>query len=404
MICFLFFLLSISAFSEDLFFYLGEKKQLPLPEDSVAHFGDQRILSVREQRGRLILRGKARGHTWLTLGSKSYRIFILSRSDKQKALLVSELLRKMWGLQWTLGSEMEVHGTLNSLEDWITLSELSKSHSISYSFKAQPGEDLKPDVIDFFKELFNDQKPAEIRWAALPNVSVPQGSNLQFYQNILKPFGLKPVEDSKWLLTKPFIKIEVAVLEVSRTSSLGLGAAPRLLDGESFNVSSLLKFIDLLKIQGKGKIIQHSSLLVQSGEDFKIHSGGQIPFSQYNFQTHQESTQWKQYGLTLDITPLLDPYENVLLKINAIFSEPEAILSDNGVPPIKNQTIKTVFQLKSGQIVKILQREKKGQRIGSQGGFLSNIPFVNSLSQARHNFQSLQIILIRPEIFNRESG
>ena len=402
-ICLLTFLLSVSALGEDLIFYLGEKKQLPLPQDSVAHFGDQRILSVRVQGGRLILRGKARGRTWFTLGSKSYRIFILSKSGKQKALLMNELLKKMWGLKWTLSDEMEVYGTLNSMEDWIALSALSSSQDISYSFKAQPGEDLKPEVMGFFKGFFNDKKPAEIKWDALPDVSVPQGSDLKFYTHILKSFGLKPVEDSHWLLIQPFIKIEMAVLEVSRTSSLGLGAAPRLLDGESFNVTSLLKFIDLLKAGGKGRIIQHSSLMVQSGEDFKIHSGGQIPFSQYNFQTHQESTQWKKYGLTLNITPRLDRHKNILLKIIAEFSEPEALLSENGVPPIKNQKVESAFQLKSGQIIKILQREKKGQRTGSQGGFLLNIPFVNSLSKAHHNFQSLQIILIRPEIFNMES-
>lgn len=390
------------AFGEDLLFYLGEKKQLPLPEDLVAHFGDQKILSVQKEGDYITLRGRAEGGTWLTLGGKSYRIFVLDKMDLEKTLLVSQLLKKMWGLKWTLAPDLEIRGHLNSFSDWIALSKLSEKENISYSFKARLGEGIEEEATRFFNSLFKESDLSEISLKSLPWVAAPKGSDLHFYKSKLKPFGLEPREDPNWFSVKPFIKIEVAHLEVSESSELGLGTAPRLLDEEMFLFSSLLKFIEFLKVKGEGQVIEHSTLFAQKGENLKIHSGGQIPFSQYNFQTHQESTHWKQYGLTLNITPELDRKKNILLKIKVEFSEPEALLPDGRTPPLKNQKMETAFQLKNGQVIKIFQREKKGHRTGYKGGFLSYIPFVHSLSRNQHNFKSVQVILIRPEIFTQK--
>ena len=405
-ICLLFCIFSNLAFAENLLFYLGEKKVFPLPEDSVVHLGSRKILSVKEEKGKLIFRGKDRGNTWLTLGRKSYRVFVLSQGEKEKVFLVAQVLKAMWGLKWVWTDQLEVHGTLNSLEDWLALSKLSRQQNIIYSFKARLGEDLEEETLAFFKQLFKEKKPPEIQWQSLPQALIPEGSDLPFYKNVLEPFGLTPVEDPLWLNVDSFIKIELAVLEVSRSSSLGSGIVPRLLDGEAFSFSSLLKFIDFLKARGKGRVIQHSSLLAQNDQDLKIHAGGQIPFSQYNFQTHQESTQWKKYGLTLNINPKLDRHNNIRLKITAELSEPGALLSGQGAPPLKSHRVETVFQLKSGQIIKLFQREKKGQRNGLKGGFFLSLPFIDSFSGNRHDFYSLQVILIRPEVFdgNKEGG
>lgn len=400
-ICLLFCIFSNLVFGDNLLFYLGEKKQFPLPEDSVVHLGSRKILSVREENGQLILRGRILGNTWLTLDGKNYQVFVLKKPEKEKIFLLDRVLKNMWGLKWVLTDQLEIQGTLNSLEDWLVLSKLSRKKNIDYHFKARLGEGLEEEVRGFFVGLFKGKVLPEIQWHALPRTLIPKSSDLQSYKNILKPFGLIPLVDPHWLNVSPFIKIEIALLEVSRSSSVGLGATPRILEGEPFSFSSLLKFIDFLKAGGKGRVIQHSSLLIQSGQDLKIHSGGQIPFSQYNFQTHQESTKWKKYGLTLDINSKLDRYDNIFLKIVAELSEPGVMLSGGEAPPLKNQRVETAFQLKSGQIIKLFQREKEGRRKGRQGGFLSNIPFISSFSDSGHAYESLQVILIRPERFDR---
>lgn len=399
----LLFLFFTPVFGEDLLFYLGEKKRFPLPKDFVVHFGDHKILSVKRQGDFVILRGRAKGGTWLTLDGKSYRIFVLEKVNLEKTLLIKQLLTGMWGLKWTLTPELEIQGRLNSFSDWFEISQLSEREDIRYNFKAELGEGIEEEAALFFNSLFKENTLSEINLKNLPLVLIPKGSDLYFYENALKSFGLKPKEDPHWFDIKPFIKIEVAQVEVSESSELGFGAAPRLLDDEIFSFSSLLKFIEFLKVKGQGRVIEHSTLIAQRGENLKIHSGGQIPFSQYNFQTHQESTQWKKYGLTLNITPELDRKKNILLKIKLEFSEPEALLPDGNTPPLKTQKMETAFHLKNGRIVKIFQREKKSQRTGYKGGFFARLPLIHSLSRNQHDFKSLQVILIRPEVFNTKN-
>ena len=87
-----------------------------------------------------------------------------------------------------------------------------------------------------------------------------------------------------------------------------------------------------------------------------------------------------------------------MLKIRAEFSEPEALLSEDSTPALKRQRLETDLHLKNGQIVRVFQKEKSGWRKGQGGGFLLNLPFINSLFQKTHDFRSKQIILIRPEI------
>ena len=77
------------------------KKRLPLPSDSVVHLGDRSVLSAGEHAGRLILRGKKPGRTWITLGSQTHRVFVLAAGDKRKILLLSRLLKTMWDCNLT---------------------------------------------------------------------------------------------------------------------------------------------------------------------------------------------------------------------------------------------------------------------------------------------------------------
>ena len=48
------------------------------------------------------------------------------------------------GLQFNLNKEVEIYGTLNSLDDWKTLARFSRRENLDYRFQAGPGEDLKP--------------------------------------------------------------------------------------------------------------------------------------------------------------------------------------------------------------------------------------------------------------------
>ena len=389
------------AQAKDLLFYVGEKKLFPLPRDAVAHVGDPKILSVNQEEDRLVLRARRKGVSWLALDGASRRVIVLEKPALQKARLLQGLLANMWGLRLVFRPEPEVQGRLNSFEDWLALAQFSRRAGARYLFKARLGEGIEEEAAAFFQTVLLRGRPLpEISLRSLPFLPVPRGSDLSFYERALQPFGLKPAEEPTWTAVRSFIKIELALAETGLSSSLSLGALPGLFaaEGEPFSFPSLLKFLELLKARGGGRVLQRSLLLAQSGQTLHIHSGGQIPFRQYNFQTRQESSQWKSYGMTLSLTPKIDSRRNILLEIKAEFSEPAAAISGKRAPPLKSQRMETSFKLKSGQIVKALQIEKTGRRKGGAGGFFAAPPFIDSLVGRSHDFQSRQMILLRPEI------
>ena len=140
--------------------HLGEKKRMALPADSTAHLGNKNILSVRQAQNSVILRAMARGETYLTLGDQNFQVFVLSKEEKVKTLLVDRFLKDVWGLEWHRGKELEISGSLYSFEDWLALADLSRRHSVTYRFKAALQEGLKEEADRFFKALFKKHRLA----------------------------------------------------------------------------------------------------------------------------------------------------------------------------------------------------------------------------------------------------
>ena len=159
-----------------------------------------------------------------------------------------------------------------------------------------------------------------MQWNKLPFAYLPQGTDLADYKKLLQPFGLTPKEDSLWKANKPFIEIEMALVESLSSSGRSFGGKGDKPQQSDF--FSLLAFLNFLKTSGQGKTLHHSSIIGQSGQKLHIQSGGQIPFYSYNMKTEQTTVGWKSYGLNFHILPTLDKKNQVTLEIKAQISEP----------------------------------------------------------------------------------
>ena len=340
----------------------GERMSLPLPNTHRVYVGQKNLLFFQAEGSHLILSGKREGETFLRLKNKIHPVLVVKKELKRHILLVDRLLKGFWGLEWSLHQgRIHITGRMNRLYDWTKLAELARANGISYRWTASPGEGLRESAKRFFKDLFQERAglpPPDIQWSSLPLAHVPEGREAE-YQALLEPFGLVSRTAPLWFVPAPLIQIETALLETSKSSSLAVGG-----------VSQILSFRDLLNLLvggGKGRLLHHSSLVAQNGREIKIHSGGQIPFTQYNLETHQQSLRWKSHGLTLRITPQLDGKGALRLKIQGEISQP---LSHGGgnPPPLKTQNISGVFDMKEGQIIKLIHIKKRGRGIHFNGG------------------------------------
>ena len=362
-------------------------------------------MKIQEEDGGMIsLLALKTGQSRMVYGQSLYEILVLPESEKLKALLLDQSLKKMWGLDWSLSPEgrLIVNGTLNRLYDWIQLSKIAKQQHIIYEFRALPGEGLKPGIQSYFETVFEGLSPPEIAWGRVPPMAyIPKGSYLGEYESILQPFGLSPKEDPLWLSPSPFLEIEMALVESLSSEGFSYGGStiPEL---EGF--SSLLGFLNAMKSRGLGRTLHHSSALTQSGKALEIHSGGQIPFSLHNFKTETESLKWKSHGLRLELVPQLDRKDQIELKIKASISEPLPTSSSKGLSPLKTQSLKSRVLLKDGEILKIFQLEKKSSGEQSHGGlsFLLSLP--SSLMGGSGKSQISQMVFVQAKIARRLRG
>lgn len=390
-------LLSSSARSEPQFLSIGEKLQFPLPKNKKIYIGQKNLFTLREQGSVLSLSAKKQGSTLLSVGQKTYQIFVLTKEEKQNIKKVSEFIKSIWGLNWSfVNNKIKIDGDLNRVSDWIDLSQLSKQYQIDYIFKARPSVGLGDSLNLFFKQQFKHKTPPRMEWSELPNVFIPEGSDIDFYKKELKFFGLTPQIDSNWKTPAPFIKINIALIEIAKTLSSALGGS--LISPSKF---SFLDFLNLLKGKAKGKIINQSSLVTQNKQKVTFHSGGHIPFLQNNLETKQQTLNWKSYGLNITLTPQIYSFKTLKLQIKWNHSEPASISSSNKMPPLKNQKWDTTLQIKSGQILKLFYQHKKARGNVSEKGFSMLIP--KNLNISQNQYEKSQYLFIQPTILDSQT-
>lgn len=397
-LCFLLFsFYCFPSLSERLILSLAEKALLPLPSHQI-RVGNKSLLAIQTEQGKLSLLARKEGQTLLSIGNIQYEIFIFNKEKKLKALMLNQLLKKFWGLDWSISEEntFQITGTLHRLSDWLELAKNAKDFKISYQFKALPGEGLEKTIQYYFKQIFNNKTPIEIVWPKLPVVYIPQGADLLEYEKKLQAFGLIPKEDPLWLFTAPLIEIEIALVENLKSSGFSFGGQAES-NKSLLDFSSLLHLLNFLKDSGRGKTLHHSVVNVQSGQKLQIQSGGQIPFSNYNLKTEQKSTDWKSHGLNLRLSPKLGKKNQIKLNIKAQVSEPMAFPSGDSPPPLKTQSLENTVVLKEKQILPVFQLSKESKGRQSQGhiGILSDFPYA-FLSGNRY-YQTKQVIFIQAQ-------
>ena len=166
---FLFFIIltllnSEVCFGKRLILSPAEKVFLPLPLNKKVKIGDKSLVEIQPEQGQLSLLAKKEGQTLLISGRSHYEIFIFNVEKKHQALQLDKLLKKFWGLNWSLSSEhvFQITGQLNRIYDWAELAKASEQHNILYEFRALPVEGLKPPIQHYFKELFKAKGLPEI--------------------------------------------------------------------------------------------------------------------------------------------------------------------------------------------------------------------------------------------------
>jgi general secretion pathway protein D len=151
------------------------------------------------------------------------------------------------------------------------------------------------------------------------------------------------------------------------------------------------------------------SLLVRNNATATITVGTQVPVQSSSIQTGGagnivSSAQYVSTGITLTVTPRINPGGLVYMDISQDVSRPGARdpdISASGNPPINNKTVTSQVAVQSGQTVflggLISEQDSRGR---SGVPFLSRVPVIGPLfgSRTKAAFRSETLVMITPTV------
>ena len=150
------------------------------------------------------------------------------------------------------------------------------------------------------------------------------------------------------------------------------------------------------------------SLLVRNNATATINVGTQVPVQSSSITTGNQNVvsnaQYVSTGITLTVTPRINPGGLVYMDISQTVSRPGARdpdISTSGNPPINNKTVTTQVAVQSGQTVFIGGLISEQISTGRSGvPYLSRVPFLGLLfgSRSKANTRSETLVMITPTV------
>ncbi len=150
------------------------------------------------------------------------------------------------------------------------------------------------------------------------------------------------------------------------------------------------------------------SLLVRNNSTATITVGTQVPVQSSSISTGTNNVvsnaQYVSTGVTLTVTPRINPGGLVYMQISQDVSRPGARdpdISTSGNPPINNKTVSTEVAVQSGQTVFLGGLISESASHGRSGvPFLSRIPLIGSLfgSKSKSSNRSETLVMITPTV------
>jgi Flp pilus assembly secretin CpaC len=248
----------------------------------------------------------------------------------------------------------------------------------------------------------------------------PREGEPQAYELEIQPHGLR----------KTMVQVDVQVLELANSDNwdlgidwghlssgpegvaAGLARSPRqfleqnpgVLAFGTFSRGPIDAIIDLLVEKNKARLLAKPKLLTVSGGSASFLAGGEVPVVNQDSQG-RTNTEYKNYGVNLDILPTADESGNVNATLRAEVSTLDAANSvrvGNGIlPALKTRWVKTtIFVKKDGTIVIAgLIQEEEG-KVTRGVPLLSEIPLLGELFKSTRlmNKRTEMVIFVTPRV------
>lgn len=167
--------------------------------------------------------------------------------------------------------------------------------------------------------------------------------------------------------------------------------------GIASNITSRINF---LASTGDATTLAEPVLSTTSGGNASFLAGGEIPYPSIS-ESGQTTVQFKEYGIKLNVSPVIDPFGNVRTSVETEISQLDPAVSVQGAPGLLTRKAQTQVNVRSGETIVIsgLLSSDSSKDVDKIPG-IGNLPVIGHFFRARNarNSVSELVIFVTPEI------
>lgn len=162
--------------------------------------------------------------------------------------------------------------------------------------------------------------------------------------------------------------------------------------GSAGIATTIGSMIDLLEETGEARVLAEPKLSTRSGTSASFHAGGELPIPTTN-ENGVVIVEFLEFGVLLDIEPIVDEHDNILTKVKTEISNPDFAHQAEGIPSLSKRVAETVVNLQDGETVVM-----SGLKRANQENVVTKVPFLGDLPWIGWAFRSTQLRVDETEL------
>ncbi|AEP36551.1 type II and III secretion system protein family protein [Taylorella asinigenitalis] len=326
----------------------------------------------------LVLFGLSEGFTTLQVWDKngtsnSYRVLIESANQNKMLQDIQKILRKIPNVRTSIiADKVIVEGDKLSDFDRQKVVQLTKHY---------------PQIIDMSSQVgWDEMLMIDVQIVELPR---------QFVQQLGLKWGTSAEGGVQLGLTFEGSSGTKASAYRSNLLASSLSNANAIVNPALFGgINAFLNAsINAMAVEGQAVVLAQPQLTARNGTTAEFLAGGEVPYTMID-DKGQTQTVFKPYGVSLNITPIIQRDGTIRSKINVEVSAVDTSMNLNGGPALKTRRTSTEFNSKSGEPIVItgfISRDQM-QSMSKLPG-ISETPILGELFKSR-NFQNNETELV----------
>lgn len=171
-------------------------------------------------------------------------------------------------------------------------------------------------------------------------------------------------------------------------------------------VSSITSRINLMQSQGLARLVAHPVLSCKNGGTASFLSGGQVPYNTAS-ATGTPSVEFKDYGIKLNVSPIIQADGSIVAKITAEVSEIDSSVVVDNVPGLLTRKTETEFSLKNAEtlVVSGLNSTQESDSHAKVPG-VSKLPVLGGLFKNTSTIdkQTELLFVVTPIIYSEDNS